>query len=153
MELLTKKNVHVLDIIMSLDIIIYTLRKRREIKTVSVFPRLLSCQVPWCSLSWLKWLMQRKYFLCRLLEWLYAKIRRPKIPAVQRKGLLMGNTRMIFRTSKGGIGRCKLTKLEERVFGGNCKGGCMHNQGCKNKEVPTISQRIQHSLYWRQSCC
>ena len=34
---------------------------------------------------------------------------------------------MIFRTSKAGIGRCKLTKLEERVFGGNCKGGCMHN--------------------------
>ena len=28
---------------------------------------------------------------------------------------------------KGGIGRWKLTKVEERIFGGDCRGVCMHN--------------------------
>ena len=43
---------------------------------------------------------------------------------------------MILRTSKAGIGSWKLTKVEQRIFGGDCRGGCMHNEGCENKGAP-----------------
>ena len=42
------------------------------------------------------------------------------------KGVLVEVVRMILLKSKGGIGRWKLTKVEEKIFGGDCKGGCMH---------------------------
>ena len=44
--------------------------------------------------------------------------------------------RMILRTSKAGIGSWKLTKVEQRIFGGDFRGGCMHNEGCENKGAP-----------------
>ena len=40
-----------------------------------------------------------------------------------------------------------MTKVEERIFGGDCRGGCMLNQGCENKGALTILQRLQHTLY------
>ena len=46
-----------------------------------------------------------------------------------------------------------MTKVEELIFGGDCRGGCMHNQDYENKGAPIILQRIQHTLYWRQSRC
>ena len=32
----------------------------------------------------------------------------------------------------------KLTKIEERIFGGDCRGACMHNQGCEKEEASTV---------------
>ena len=32
---------------------------------------------------------------------------------------------MIFLKSKGGKVRCKLTEVEKRIFGVDCRGGCM----------------------------
>ena len=43
--------------------------------------------------------------------------------------------RMILRRGKVGTGWCK---VEEQVFGGDCKGGWMHNQGYKNEEATNI---------------
>ena len=40
--------------------------------------------------------------------------------------------------SKGQIGRQKLTEVEERFFGGDGRGGCMHKSSCKNEGAPTI---------------
>ena len=42
------------------------------------------------------------------------------------EGSVSGFGRMILWTSKGGIGRWKLTEVEERVFGGDCRDGFMH---------------------------
>ena len=41
-------------------------------------------------------------------------------------------------TSKGGIGRWKLTEVEELVSAGDCSIGCMHKLDCDNEETPTI---------------
>ena len=38
----------------------------------------------------------------------------------------MGIVRIILRTSKSGIGRWKLSRVEDRIFGGYCRGGCTH---------------------------
>ena len=43
--------------------------------------------------------------------------------------------KMILWASKGGIGRWS---LGEKNFGGDCRGGCMHKQGCENERGPTI---------------
>ena len=40
------------------------------------------------------------------------------------KRVLVGIVRMILKSS-GGIGRLELTELEERIFGGDCRGGSM----------------------------
>ena len=40
--------------------------------------------------------------------------------------MLMGIVKIILGTSKGGIGRWKLTEVEESVFAGDCSVGCMH---------------------------
>ena len=42
------------------------------------------------------------------------------------EGSASGFVRMILWTSKGGIRRWKLTEVEERIFGGDYRGG-MHN--------------------------
>ena len=31
-----------------------------------------------------------------------------------------------------------MTKIEERIFGRDCRGGCMHNQGCEKEEASTV---------------
>ena len=41
-------------------------------------------------------------------------------------------------TSKGKIGRQKLTEVEERIFGRDCSAGYMHKQSCEYERVPTI---------------
>ena len=41
--------------------------------------------------------------------------------------------KMILWTIKGKIGGWKLTKVEKRTFGRDCRGICMHNQGFENK--------------------
>ena len=38
----------------------------------------------------------------------------------------VGITKMILWSSKGSIGRWKSTEVEERVFGGDYRRGCMH---------------------------
>ena len=38
----------------------------------------------------------------------------------------MGIVRIILRTSKGGIGRWKLFRVEDGIFGGYCRDGCTH---------------------------
>ena len=35
-------------------------------------------------------------------------------------------------------GGANSTKVEQLTFGGDCRGGCMHNQGCENKGAITI---------------
>ena len=60
--------------------------------------------------------------------------------------MLMGIVKMILGTSKGGIGRWKLTEVEESVFAGDCSVGCMHKQGCDNeKHLPF---RREFSILW-----
>ena len=49
------------------------------------------------------------------------------------KEVLVAVVRVILLKSKGGIGRWKLTKVEEGVFGGDCRGGCIHKEGCENE--------------------
>ena len=34
--------------------------------------------------------------------------------------------------------RSKLPEVEQRIFGGDCRGGCVHKKGCENEEAPTI---------------
>ena len=53
---------------------------------------------------------------------------------LQRKGVLVGAVSMILRKSKGGIGRLKLTEIEDLLFGGNCSIGFMY----KNEGAPII---------------
>ena len=55
-------------------------------------------------------------------------------------------------TSKGGIGRWKLTELEEQIFVGDCRGGCIHKEDCENEGAPNILPRIQYTLHWRYRC-
>ena len=45
---------------------------------------------------------------------------------------------MILWTIKGLIGRWKLTKVEERIFDGDCGVDCMHKSGYENEEVPIV---------------
>ena len=40
--------------------------------------------------------------------------------------MLVEIVRMILRTSKGVIGRRKLTEVQKWIFGRDFKGGCMH---------------------------
>ena len=56
----------------------------------------------------------------------------------------MGVVRMILWTTKSGIGRSKLTKVEERIFGGDCscRGSCLHKWSCENEGAPTILWKI-----------
>ena len=35
-----------------------------------------------------------------------------------------------------------MTKVEELIFGGDCRGGCMHNQDYENKGAPTIFSEL-----------
>ena len=42
------------------------------------------------------------------------------------KAVLMPIVRVILWTSKGGIGRWKLDKVGEQIFGGNCRADSMH---------------------------
>ena len=46
--------------------------------------------------------------------------------------VLVGIVRMILWTNKGKIGRLKLTKIEELISGGDCRGGFMQKQDCEN---------------------
>ena len=32
----------------------------------------------------------------------------------------------------------KLTEVEEQIFGGDCRGVCIHKCGCENEGAPTI---------------
>ena len=100
-------------------ITVHTLRKKGEIKTVSVLTRLPSSQVTWCILNWLNGWDRENIFGVDCWNGCTHKL--------QRKGVLMGIVRMILWKSKRGIGRWKLTKVEERIFGGDCRGGCVHN--------------------------
>ena len=52
--------------------------------------------------------------------------------------MLVGIVRIILLSSKGGIGRWKLTEVKEWVFLGDCWGGCMHIEDCENNGAPTI---------------
>ena len=52
--------------------------------------------------------------------------------------MLVGIVKMILWTSKGWIGRWKLTEVEERFFGEDCSVGYMHKQGCENEGALTI---------------
>ena len=54
------------------------------------------------------------------------------------KGVLVGIVRMIFWTSKGEIGKWKLTEEEELFLGKDCTVGCIHKMGCENEGAPTI---------------
>ena len=54
---------------------------------------------------------------------------------------------MILLTRKSGKVRWKLTEVEERVFGGEFRGGSMQKQRCENEGAPTVSWRVQHTLY------
>ena len=38
-----------------------------------------------------------------------------------------------------------MTEVEEEIFAGDCRGGCMHNQGCENEKAAIILQRILHT--------
>ena len=40
-----------------------------------------------------------------------------------------------------------MTEIEERIFGGDCRGACMNKLGYENEGAPTILFRIQHTLY------
>ena len=40
-----------------------------------------------------------------------------------------------------------MTEVVERIFGGKCRGGCLHKQGSENEAEPTILQGIQCTLY------
>ena len=61
--------------------------------------------------------------------------------------MLLGIVKMILETSEGGIGRWKLTEVEEHFFGEDCNVACMNKQDCENEGALTILQRIQHTLY------
>ena len=54
------------------------------------------------------------------------------------QGIVSGDCKDEFVwTSKGGIGRWKLTEVKERIFGGECRGACLHKIGW-NEGAPTI---------------
>ena len=36
----------------------------------------------------------------------------------------------------------------KNIFSGDCRDGCMQNQGCENENTPNVLQRIQYTLYW-----
>ena len=72
------------------------------------------------------------------MGWLYTKKGRWEIAEVERKVLLVGIVKMILWTIKGLIGRWKLTKVEERIFDGDCGVDCMHKSGFENEEVPIV---------------
>ena len=52
--------------------------------------------------------------------------------------MLVWIVRMILQTSKGEIGKGKLTEEEELFLGKGCNVGCILKMGCKNEEAPTI---------------
>ena len=54
------------------------------------------------------------------------------------KGVLVGIVRMIFWTSKGEIGKWKLTEEEELFLGKACSVGSIHKMDCENEVAPII---------------
>ena len=56
--------------------------------------------------------------------------------------MLVEILKMILRTSKGGLGRQKIAYVREQIFGEDCRGGCMHKQGCQNERAPVILLRL-----------
>ena len=40
---------------------------------------------------------------------------------------------IILWTRKGGIGRQKIAKVGERIFGADYRSGCLRKYGCENK--------------------
>ena len=118
-------------VIVSPVITVHTLRKKGEMKTVSDLTRLPGYLVLWRSLNWLNGCGRENFFWWRLLGG-------AKIAKVQRKGVLVGIARMVLWISKGGIGRWKLTEVEEHIFVWDCGGGCMHKQDCENEGTPNI---------------
>ena len=55
------------------------------------------------------------------------KIEKGKTAEVERKRVLVGIMKMILWTNKCEIGKWKLSKTEKQTFGGDYRGGCMHN--------------------------
>ena len=104
---------------------------RREKWKLSDLTRLPGYLVLWRSLNWLNGCGRENFFWWRLLGG-------AKIAKVQRKGVLVGIARMVLWISKGGIGRWKLTEVEEHIFVWDCGGGCMHKQDCENEGTPNI---------------
>ena len=56
--------------------------------------------------------------------------------------MLVRIVKMILWTSKGKIRRWKLTQVEKQTFGGDCRGGCMHNQDCENEGALLIYREL-----------
>ena len=82
---------------------VYTLRKKREIKAMSVLSRLPFSLASWRSLSWLNdW--NREIHVINL-GMTVCKNRDVKIAKVHRKGELVGLVRMVLWTSKDWMGR------------------------------------------------
>ena len=118
-------------------ITVHTLRKKGESK---------QCQSSQYSLTswyldaaWIDIMFEvGKYFWCRFLGWLYAKRGWWKIAELYRNRVLKGIVRMILWTSKGEIGKWKLTEEEELFLGKDCSIGCIHKMGYENEVAPTI---------------
>ena len=72
-----------------------------------------------------------------MLGWLYVKKKKVKTCWGIEEGSVNGDCKDdIFNKSR--IGSWKLTEGEERIFGGDCRGGCMHKKNCENDGAPTI---------------
>ena len=88
---------------------VYTLRKIREIKTVSVLTRLLCSLVPWRSLNWLNgWGRENTSVDCK--NCCTQKKEGKKVLRYRRRECLLGIVRIILWTSKGRIERWKLAE-------------------------------------------
>ena len=85
-------------VIVNSVITVHTLRKKGEVKTVSAITRLPSSLVPWRSLNWLN-------------GW-----GRENISGID-----------CWNSCWQKWGGTNLTKVEKGIFGGDCRGGCMHS--------------------------
>ena len=97
-------------------------RERSKILT-----RLHSCFVLWRSLNWLNGWGKENIFGVDCWDGCTQKQRGERNAAVWRKGVLVWVLRMILLKIKGGKLRWKLTEVEERIVGGDCSNGSMHN--------------------------
>ena len=122
----------------STAITVHTLRKKGEIKTVSVFTILPSSLIPWRSLNWQNFWGRENIFGVDCLDGCTQKEGGEKFAELYRNRVLVGIVRMILLASKGEIGKWKLTEEEELILGKDCSGGCIHKMGCENEGAPTI---------------
>ena len=88
----------------------HTLRKKEEIKIVSVLTRLPSSLVPWHNLNWRNGQGGENIFGVDC--WVGCTWRE----GGEKKGILVEIVRIILWTSKGGIGRWNLTEVEEQFL-------------------------------------